>query len=240
MGKDTFEVMWLGQGGFLLEAMGTRLVVDPYLSDSLADTGFTRMIPLPVDLGELRPDAVCCTHDHRDHFDAPTMSGIHRLYPCCTVAGPVSVTRHASELGFEQSVLVTMAAGGEYCFGAFLVRPTVAFHSDKWAVGLVVEAAGRLVYISGDTTSEPGLAEDVRRVAGRDVDAVMICINGKLGNMSWEEAAEVVAELRPSVAVPMHYGMFAGNTADPEPFRAKVEAAGLKCMIMEPGKTIKL
>jgi hypothetical protein len=28
---------WLGQGGFVIDAGGKRLVIDPYLSDSLAE-----------------------------------------------------------------------------------------------------------------------------------------------------------------------------------------------------------
>jgi L-ascorbate metabolism protein UlaG (beta-lactamase superfamily) len=48
--------------------------------------------------------------------------------------------------------------------------------------------------------------------------ALLVCINGKLGNMTAAEAARLAAALRPRVAIPMHYGMFADNTADPQEF----------------------
>ena len=63
------KITWLCQAGFLLEADGKRIVVDPYMSNRLyevsrKDVQMNRMMPNPVPYEELRPDLVCFTHDH--------------------------------------------------------------------------------------------------------------------------------------------------------------------------------
>ena len=56
--------------------------------------------------------------------------------------------------------------------------------------------------------------------------------------MNLSEAAQVIAELRPRLAVPMHYGMFAENTADPEEFSRACAARGQPTVILECGPTV--
>ena len=68
----------------------------------------------------------------------------------------------------------------------------------------------------------------------------MICINGRLGNMNAQEAAEVISSLRPELAIPMHFGLFAGNTADPEPFVEALEKENIKTLVAEAGKPYKI
>lgn len=55
------KITWLCQAGFLLEADGKRIVVDPYMSNRLyevsrKDVQMNRMMPNPVPYEELRPD----------------------------------------------------------------------------------------------------------------------------------------------------------------------------------------
>ena len=94
----------------------------------------------------------------------------------------------------------------------FRRRPNTAI---PIAVGLLVNGDDKLAYISGDTLYDAQLASQVAGLATNPLDALMVCINGRLGNMNLVEAAALAAALRPTVAIPMHYGLFAENTADP-------------------------
>ena len=95
------NLTWLGQGGFLLESNGRRLVIDPYLSDSLAKShGTFRMIPPPMAIDETVPDVVFVTHDHLDHFDPETMGPLFKTFPKCRLVGPESVVEHGRREGF--------------------------------------------------------------------------------------------------------------------------------------------
>ena len=75
-----FHLWWLGQSGFLLQWKGKRVLIDPYLSDSLTkkylttDKPHTRMSELVM-----RPELlkhisiVTSSHNHTDHLDAETL-----------------------------------------------------------------------------------------------------------------------------------------------------------------------
>src|SRR6266498_2129873 len=76
-GKDHFYLWWLGQSGFLLQWKGKRVLIDPYLSDSLTkkyvdtDKPHVRMSEKVID-PELLKNILIVTssHNHTDHADA--------------------------------------------------------------------------------------------------------------------------------------------------------------------------
>ncbi len=66
---------YLGQCCFLIECGTTRIVTDPYLSDSVdkGDLLWRRQYPAPCTLHSLKPDAVLISHAHDDHMDPVTL-----------------------------------------------------------------------------------------------------------------------------------------------------------------------
>lgn len=226
------KITWLCQAGFLLEADGKRIVVDPYMSNRLyevsrKDVQMNRMMPNPVPYEELRPDLVCFTHDHADHYDPESVREIIGVCPDCKFAGPTSTLNHFEKDGYNKSNFTKLDIGDVFEDDTFKITAVSAYHSDPLAVGYVFEIAGKKLYISGDSLYQPTLSADVKKVCGAP-DIVCICINGKLGNMPWEDAVKVVEELKPKFAIPMHYGLFARNTEDPRPFMAAVEKLGVE------------
>jgi len=133
-------------------------------------------------------------------------------------------------------VVSTLTKGNSYDFNKFKVLPTTAYHSDPQALGYVFDFGGKKVYFSGDSEYSDTLAEDIKKVSGGNIDIVFVVINGKLGNMNWQQAVKLVSQLKPRVAVPMHYGLFAQNTEDPNPFKNELERLGVKCVLFEAGK----
>ena len=65
------QVTWLGQAGLLLEFDALRVMIDPYLSDSIAQIDPKKHRRTPVDpaVWDVQPDMMIFTHDHRDHYD---------------------------------------------------------------------------------------------------------------------------------------------------------------------------
>lgn len=236
------NITWIGQGGYLIEQDGRRLAIDPYLSDALAQRlGLPRLAPPPIAIEELGAQAVFVTHDHLDHFDPETLEPWKDLFPESRLLGPQSVVDHGRRLGIDDSRLILARIGEPIRLPAFTLTPTPAQHSDPWAVGLLVEAGGRTVYLSGDTLYADTLAPRIRELlAGKGLDAALVCINGRLGNMNLEEAARLMAELRPALAVPMHYGLFAANTADPHEFVVACRAREQATRVLELGETFSL
>jgi L-ascorbate 6-phosphate lactonase len=217
------NLVWLGQGGFIFEQDGCRLVIDPYLSDCLAARGFARSFPSPVGPAHLHAYAIVCTHDHGDHFDPDSVLPAVEARPETTVLGPPSVVKHGAELGLTVEALPSGHTAT--ALGPFRLRTVPAHHSDPDAVGLIVEVDGLRIYLTGDTTYAEDLAPAA--LACGPIDLLLICINGKLGNMTAKEAVKVTAAIRPRLAIPMHYGMFPVNTADPQTFLAPVRELGI-------------
>ena len=48
------------------------------------------------------------------------------------------------------------------------------------------------------------------------------------------------SEIRPEVAIPIHYNTFPVIEADPEEFKKKAESAGIKVKVMEYGEELDL
>ena len=230
------SVTWLGQGGFLFEAEGQRLVVDPYFSNVVEEReGLKRLVAPPCTIEDLRPDVLFITHNHIDHFDPIALPEIHHQYPHVKIAGPDSVMRKAQEFNFNSSVLVPVNNGESIDLGTFRITATPAYHSDPFTVGILIEAGGKTVYLSSDTLFNETLASDIRLLAGSEIDVTIICINGKLGNMNWQEAVKVVETIKPRLAIPMHYGMFAENTVDPAMFLEGCRRSGIKSFELKHG-----
>ena len=82
-------IWWLGQAGFVVRAGSHTFLIDPYLSDSLAQKykgrqfPHQRMMPIPVDPAALKDiDWVFCTHLHTDHMDPVTIRSLARNPEC--------------------------------------------------------------------------------------------------------------------------------------------------------------
>lgn len=77
---DDARVWWLGQSGFLIRWRRWRILLDPYLSDSLTtkyaatDKPHVRMTERVIAPERLRGiHLVTCSHNHTDHLDAETL-----------------------------------------------------------------------------------------------------------------------------------------------------------------------
>lgn len=233
------NITWLGQGGFVFESAGRRLVVDPYLSDVVERRqGLTRLMAPPLSALELDPEVLLCTHDHLDHLDPEGAAWIAEAHPACEFLGPASVLRKLDELGIAAGRRREIAEGQTVDAAGLAVTAVPAWHSDPDAVGLIVRGAGAGVYLSADTEYRAELPGRVCELAGGSIDAALLCINGRMGNMTAAEAVSVAAALRPGLTCPMHYGLFAENTADPGPFVAAVREAGLDARELQPGEPL--
>lgn len=234
------KITWIGQGGYLVEHDGQRLVIDPYLSDSVTkEFGLHRLAPPAMAISELKPDVIFITHDHLDHFDPDTLQPL-MLQSTASLLGPQSVINHGRQMGFEEKRLVLVKAGESTRFGGFIFTPTPAIHSDVFSIGLLLEADGRRLYFSGDTLYDPDLVKRVCTLTSKPLNAAFVCMNGRLNNMNITEAAEFVVQLKPEIAVPMHYGMFAENTADPNSFADTCNAKGVPTLILEIGGSTEI
>jgi L-ascorbate metabolism protein UlaG (beta-lactamase superfamily) len=236
---------WLGQAGFLLEGGGVRLVIDAYLSDTLAvkyrgkPFPHVRMAPPPVDPGSLRDvDVVLATHAHTDHLDPGTLAPLAASNPACRFVVPAAHAALATSRGVPPDRLVPASAFADLEVAGLRIHPLPSAHEELVVdtdgqhlfLGFVLELAGAAVYHPGDCVPYPELPALLRP---HGVDLALLPVNGRdarrgaggvPGNFTLEEAMELSAGCRFGAVIGHHFGLFDFNTIDPGAARARIAA----------------
>lgn len=220
---------WLGQGGYLLSNGGEIFAIDPYLSDTLEQRkGYHRIEPIPIPPQDVKAQTVFCTHCHLDHLDPGTIRGLEKD---CIFAGPDSCCEKFRELGISQGNIKRFNRGDRFKKDGFVFTAAFARHT-KDSIGIVVEYQGKRIYFTGDTLYHKEL--------GERCDIIIPCINGRMGNLTPEEAAVLTLKCHAKLAIPSHYGMFRENTIDPQRFCEALANTKVRTMILRCGETVQI
>lgn len=212
--KGDLNIRWIGQGGYLLSDGETEICIDPYLSDVVNRVaGRARMVDAPFAPKDLKSDLVICTHDHLDHIDIDAIPEMDKRIPFAAPTHAEKTLRSCGVTNYKP-----FDEGRILAVGNFEIEAVYAAHSVP-AIGVLVRHGGLTLYISGDTEYDARL----ENLKDKNIDLMIICINGRLGNMNAEEAARLTKILSPKVAIPTHYGMFESNTENPEVFTSKID-----------------
>lgn len=244
-GGGAFAAWWLGQAGFLLEVGGRRILVDAYLSDTLAEkyrgTTFphVRLVPPPVDPGALRDlDLVLATHAHTDHLDPGTIRPVAAANPGCRFVVPASAAEVAISRGVPPDRLVRASALRPLEVAGVRVHPLPSAHEqlalddagEHRFLGYVLELGGAAVYHPGDCIPYPELPSLLARHA---IDLALLPVNGRdarrassgvPGNFTLEEAMDLAAACGFGAVVGHHFGLFDFNTIDTAAARERIAA----------------
>lgn len=236
---------WLGQAGFVIDCDGFRMLIDPYLSDSLAakyrGTRYphVRMMGAPLVPSDLdRIDLVLCTHRHTDHMDPGTLQPLAQRFPELRFVVPAASVGDAMTrcgVGIDRLIPVTADSRVrvlENCFVAPIASAHETLDADEkgqhpW-LGYVIEACGVRLYHSGDCVP---YAELAGRIARQQPDIALLPVNGRdearsgngvPGNFTLDEAIELVKEAQVPAMIAHHYGLFDFNTISPEEIDARI------------------
>ena len=228
------KVTWLTQAGLLFENDGLTILVDPYLSDSLGDIDPKKKRRIPVEEKYLTvsPDVILITHSHKDHLDVATL--VHYLSgKDKTVTVMASPTAYAEliKLGYEHN-FVLLAPHSVYSVGGVTFYAVKAEHSERDAVGFIIDDAEKTYYVSGDTLYNFDVIDDCLDLVEDGVDYAFLPINGTGNNMNAKDASDFAYEIGAKAAIPVHYGLF--DDVDPAEFDFDDK------IVIIPYETIKL
>jgi len=223
-------VWWLGQAGYSFKMGQTTIYLDLYLSNIVGDIeGLNRLVPPPTLPWRIdNANLVLATHDHLDHTDCGTIPFLALKNRDAVFIGPPSAIKKMVEWGVPEKHCSTIKAKQRLEIQGVELEAVPALHTED-SIGYIIRGNEVTIYHSGDTLFFSDLAE----LGTVGIDLAFIPINGKGGNMGIPETVETVKLLRPKVAIPMHYGMFAESTADPSEFEKAVQKE-------LPGQTVKL
>ncbi|MBE6580687.1 MAG: MBL fold metallo-hydrolase [Ruminococcaceae bacterium] len=202
------KITWLGQAGLLFEREGLTLMVDPYLSDSVAKVNPANYRRVPVDerFFDITPDVLLITHDHLDHYDPETAPRFFaKTDKRITVLAPTTAWNKARAHGGVH-YYVEMTRHCEWTANGMRITAVKAAHSDPYALGYVLEdlVEDRTYYITGDTLYNSEIFADLPK----HLDVVFCPINGVGNNMNAADAARFCRNTGAKIAVPLHFGMF--------------------------------
>lgn len=244
---------WLGQQSFVLKIGTTIIYLDPFLTDLPGRNHPPLLHPEEI----THADYVVGTHDHADHIDRPTWPQLAKASPACRFIIPrlfmptlpqelgINTERF---LGVDHGECITCEHGitfeGVASAHEFLdPDPTSGLHP---YMGVIIGGQGCVVYHAGDTCRYEGL---MPTLAAHRPTLSFLPINGRdaerlqrqcIGNMTWQEAADLAGEIQTTWAIPTHFDMFTGNMEDPRHFVAylRVKYPQIQTMIPTYGTRV--
>ena len=206
------KVLWLGQGGLLFVSGKTKIMIDPYLSDSLSKVNheFARRMKLNKKLYRVKPDGLIITNNHSDHADITTIERLTKYRK-----DRKKLTVLSCESVFEQLINIPTVSlanhimleeGSEWTIGAFNICAVGAKTDDKSAFGVVITdlETNLKYYVAGDTLYNKYVLESLPK----DIYASFIPINGTYGSMNATDAIRFADMIDSRFYVPIHFGMF--------------------------------
>ena len=240
--SEGFRLWWLGQSGYLLQYKGKRILIDPYLSDSLTkkyaatDKPHTRMSELVVDPRLLRNiSVISSSHNHTDHLDAETIIPILKNNPGITFIIPEANRVFVAErVKCKIDFPLGLNDGNSVTVDGFTFHGIPAKHNEierdaqgqcKY-MGYVISFGKYNIYHSGDTLWFDNLVHLLRPF---HIDLALLPINGNkperkvAGNLDSTEAAALAKAIAAGCVIPCHYDMFHFNTADVDEFAREAE-----------------
>jgi L-ascorbate metabolism protein UlaG (beta-lactamase superfamily) len=250
-------VTWFGHSTALLDLDGYRVLTDPVWGDRCSPSdvvGPQRMHPPPLPLEALPAiDAVVISHDHYDHLDIDTVTGLARTQRAPFFV-PLGVGAHLREWGIPAVRIVELDWGESGRVGELTLVCTPARHfsgrflsrnTTLWASWVLAGPRHR-AYFGGDTGYTKSFAE-----IGSDhgpFDLTLMPVGAY--NTAWpdihmnpEEAVRAHQDITDNgLLVPIHWCTF---RLAPHPWAEPVERvlaaanpAGVTVAVPKPGQRV--
>ncbi len=213
------EIKWLGHSGFLIKNSKT-IYIDPY---KIKET-------------DEKADLILLTHSHYDHCSLEDLNKIIKegTKIIATADCQSKITKFTIPIKME-----LIEPGQETTFNNIKISALPAynidkpFHSkDEHLVGYLIKIDNTLIYHSGDTDIIP----EMKNLTGynhADVNFIALLPIGGRFTMSVEEAAEAAFLIKPSLAIPMHWGAIVGTEEDAKEFIQLCKEKEINAQILE-------
>ena len=165
-------------------------------------------------------DVIFITHDHYDHYSEEDIDKV--VKEDTIIVAPEDLLTKLLKKGFEKDNIILVKPNECYTAKEIKFQTIPAYNINKqfhpkenrW-VGYLLEIEGVTYYIAGDTD----ITEENRKV---NCDVAFVPVGGTY-TMDHKEAAELINDIKPKVAIPTHYGSIVGSKDDGAKFAKLVD-----------------
>ena len=215
-------IIWFGHSSYLIYIQGITILVDPVFSGHASPFRFTARSFRGSDIytvDDLPPiDILLITHDHYDHLDWKTVSGLkQKVKLLCTSLG---VSTHLEYWGWDKKKIREFAWGDHFQLAESITltaKPArhfsgrgLARNRTLWS-SFVLRAGNFRIYIGGDSGYDTHFRE-----IGRDhgpFDIVMLecgqySQDWPFIHMMPEQTVQAAIDLQARLLMPVHWGKF--------------------------------
>ena len=173
-------------------------------------------------------DIIFITHDHYDHYSEEDIEKIKKNDT--VIIAPEELLTKLLRKGFTKDCIVTVEPNKEYMVEKIKFETIPAYNINKqfhpkengW-VGYIIELNNIKYYIAGDTD----ITEENKKVK---CDVAFVPVGGTY-TMDFKEASSLINEIKPKIAVPIHYGSVVGKNQDAIDF-SKLIHPEIECKIL--------
>ena len=159
-------------------------------------------------------DYIFITHSHYDHFSKEDILKIKK--DTSKIIVPSDLYEECMNMNFSEIFVVE--PNKEYNIDNIYFKTVPAYNINKdfhkkeynW-VGYIINIDNYNLYIAGDTDNIP----EIRNIK---CDIAFVPVGGTY-TMDYKEAVELIKEMKPSLAVPIHYKTIVGSVEDAYKFR---------------------
>ena len=198
------------------------------------ENGIIYFDPYEIDKNYNDADYIFITHSHYDHFSPEDISKVKKDTTKIIVPNEMNndeeIRITIEDLGFAKDDIFYVVPDNYYVEDNLNFETVPAYNvsknfhpKEKGWVGYIIHLNNVSYYIAGDTD----IIEENKKV---NCDVAFVPIGGTY-TMTAKEAANLVNEIKPKIAVPIHYGLIVGKKEDANIFKENLNN-GIKCEIM--------
>jgi L-ascorbate metabolism protein UlaG (beta-lactamase superfamily) len=213
------ELEWLGHDGFFIKN-SKMIYIDPY---NIKDDSE-------------KADIILITHSHYDHCSFADLKKIVKqgTFIVLTADSQSQITR------FEEVVEIRIVEPWqELTFEDIKISTIPAYNLDKsfhpknegW-VGYIVKINGVIIYHAGDTDLIPDMQKLTGYMQPGKQFVALLPVGGRF-TMSVDEAIEAAKIIKPTLAIPMHWGSIIGSEEDAKEFVQGCKEEGIDALVLE-------
>lgn len=188
------KMEWIGHDTFKIESGGKVVYTDPFR----------------LGAGLPKADLILITHEHYDHCSPEDVAKIIKKETVIVAPGDCEGGLKGNVRMVKPGDRLSVAGVDIEAVPAYNTNKKFHPKSNNW-VGYIFTVDGTRIYTAGDTDYIP-------EMKGYRCDIALLPVSGTYV-MTAEEAAKAADDIKPKVAVPMHYGSIVGEEKDAETFK---------------------